>query len=226
MSITGQSSVREIVTAALRKIGVVAIDEAPGAEAFALATAQLNRMMKSWQSRGYFRWTYASVSVPLTTAAQYDVNLGDPVEFGDKPLRIINMRLKRGGNEIPMRRMTRDEYDYIPDKTSKGIPTQYYVDRQREQMLVYVWPVLAATNGETLEITYEREITDVETDQRHIDLPYEWYDAAVYGLAARLADDFMVSAPNVVARAQVEFSNAMAGDQEESVFFAPDHYEV
>lgn len=220
MAVTGTASVQEIITAALRKIGVVAIDEQADADTYAAAAFQLDRMLKSWQSRGWFQWTYASKSVTLTTAASYDLT-------SDKPLRVLNARLKRNGLEIPMQRLTRDEYDYLPDKTSTGLPTQYYVDRQREQMLFYVWPVLASADGETVEITYEREIEDIGTDTAQtIDLPYEWYDAAVYGLAARLADDFAVNAPNVVARAEVEFRSAMAGDQEESVFFAPDHYEV
>lgn len=207
----------EVCAEALRKIGVLSKGETPEAEDFDGALKQLGRMLKAWQSREYNLWAKASGSLILTTAASYTL---DPV----RPLRILSARLKRNGIEMPMVQMTRDEYDELPQKDSTGTPTQFYYNRQREEARFFVWPVLAAPNGETIEYTYERELADVVSDEP-VDVPSEWYDAVVYGLAARLADDYMIDAPRVIARAEEEFKEALSFDREGSVIFGtPEAY--
>lgn len=211
MATTDTDTVRELLESAMRKIGVVAEDEAMTADQAMNGLRAFNRMVKAWQNRGYNLWAYASQAVTLTTAAVYTL---DPV----RPLDIMSCRLKRSGIETPMIRLTRDQYDLLPVKASQGTPTQFYYDRQREAARLYVWPVLAAASGETLEITYIREFEDMGLDDAP-DIPGEWYDAAVYSLAARLADDFRVDPGNVVARAEEELRLALAGDREGSIWF-------
>lgn len=212
MAVTGTLTNREICNQALRKIGVVAIDDSATAEEVEAARVGLRRMLKSWQNREILRPQLASQSVTLTTAASYTLN---PV----RPLSIYSCRFKRSGLEIPMQSMTRDEYDTLPSKTTTGTPTQYHYSRQKEAALLYVWPVLSMAAGETLEITYVREFEDVVLDDA-ADIPGEMEEAVVYGLAARLTDDFKINAPNVIARAEAELKEALAFDREESVYFA------
>jgi hypothetical protein len=206
----------DIAQDALRKLGVVAQDEAPTADEIQVALRQLDRMLKGWQSRGYMLWTVTSMVVPLTTAASYVL---DPV----RPVQIQSIRLRRGGIDTPMMEMNRDDYDSLPQKNSTGLPTQWYYDRQRETGTLYIWPVLAAATGEELRVTYVRELEDVLPDAE-VDVPSEWWDAVVYNLAARLSDDYSVDVPNVIALAQIELRNAMAGDREGSVSFVGEGY--
>lgn len=213
MAVTGTLTYSEIINAALRKIGVIAIDSEARADDVTHALKSLNRMLKSWQSRGYNIWAKAEQTVPLTTAASYTLN---PV----RPLKILSARLVRSGVETPMIGMTRDEYDSLPVKTSTGLPTQYYYDRQREAALFYVWPVLSVADGETVKITYEREFEDATDVNDDADVPGEWYEAVVYNLAAKLADDYEIAAQMVRATAREELFLAMSFDHEESVFFA------
>lgn len=209
------TTTRDIISDALRKIGVVAADEAMTADQAASGLRELDRMLKGWQNRGYFLWTKASQTLTLTTAASYTLS---PV----RPLRILNARLVRSGLETPMMEMARDEYDNLPNKASTGLPTQFHYDRQRENALFYVWPVLATANGETIKITYEREVEDQDDLDAAPDVPGEWLDATVYNLASRLADDFMINNPRVDARAQALLEEALAFDREGSVFFGGD----
>lgn len=211
MATTSTETARSIIGDALRKIGVVAMDEEMTADQAAHGLRALNRMLKSWQNKGYSVFAKASQSVTLTTAASYTLN---PV----RPLEILSCRFRQNGIDRPLLQFTRDEYDSLPLKTSTGTPTSFYYDRQREAAVLYVWPVMAAVDGETLQITYTREFEDMGlTDV--IDVPGEWYDAVVYGLAARLSDDFLAPSPNVVARAEVELRDALAFDREGSVWF-------
>jgi hypothetical protein len=211
MSVTGTVTNFDICTDALRKLGIVAHDTTATDDEMATATRALNRMLKAWQNQGLDLWLTASTTVTLTTAASYTL---DPV----RPLSVDSVRLKRGGIETPMQKLTRREYDELPLKASTGLPTCFYYDRQREAARLYVWPVLAVAGGQTLAITYTREIADVVASEV-ADIPAEWYDATVYGLASRLADDFMVNAPNITARAERELDLALSFDREGSVWF-------
>ncbi len=213
MAVTGTYTVRDIVNDAMRKAGVVAVDEDATAEEADIAMRCLNRMLKAWQTYRFNLWTKTSMSVSATTAASYTLN---PV----RPMRILSIRWKNtAALETTMQQMTRDEYDTLPNKVSTGTPTTWMYDRQREAAKLYVWPVPASVTTETLEITYEREIEDAALSDV-VDVPGEWWEAVVYGLASRVAEDFEKSVPKIDARATDALMLALADDREESVFFA------
>lgn len=214
MATTGTYTCQEICTDALRKARVVAIDEAATADDLQLARRQLNRMLKSWQNDGPNIFLYAAQTVTLTTAASYTMS---PV----RPLEILTVNYNDGSSETPMQRMTRQEYESLPVKTSTGTPTCFYYDRQKEAAKIYIWPVLASASGETLEVDYVREFADVELAD-DVDVPGEYYDAVVYNLADRLSDDYGVQNPNVTSRAQMLYQQALAFDREGSVYFHGD----
>ena len=195
MAVTGTYTVRDICLKGLKKAGVIAQD-AQSAEAYETTTARdsLHVLLKSWQNADFRVFTLASQSVTLTTAASYTLS---PV----RPMSLETVRFKSDGRETPMIQMMRQEYDELPDKTVTGQPTQYYYDRQREAALLYVWPLLASASGETLEITYWREIEDVDALGEAIDMPAEWYRAVIYGLAADLCDDLELNSPESEAKA-------------------------
>lgn len=211
MAVTAAWTNRAICEDALRKIGVLAIGTTPTADEIEVARRALMRMLKAWQARGDMLWAAARQTVTLTTAGSYTLS---PI----RPLDILTVTLRKAGLDIPLRRMTREEWDRMGRKATVGRPTSFYYDRQREAATLHLWPQLSVADGETLEISYTRELEDVVlTDAA--DVPGEWADAVVYGLAARLADDFMVNAPGVVARAEDELDKALAFDREGSVYF-------
>lgn len=215
MAVTGTRTIRQMCTAALRRAQVTAIDEDPEAADLAEAMDELDFMLKSWQNSGYQIWAYTSGSLTLTTSAAHTL---DPV----RPLQIVTARFKRNGIEIPMQQITRTEYDNLPQKTSQGTPTQFYYDRQREAARFYVWPVLATASGETVEYTYVRELEDVTDPDAVLDVPGEWWEATVYGLAARLAETYNLNDvyAKLAPRAAVKLDEALSFDREGSVFFA------
>lgn len=215
MAVTGTQTVRDIITDALLDIEVGNIGTAANAQLTAHAVRHLNRVMKGWQLRDDApSFLKTRQTLTLTTAASYSLN-------PERPVRILSARLKRSGIETPMFRMSRDEYDELPQKLSTGLPTQFYYDRQKEDALFYVWPVLAASAGETVEITYEREFEDVDIND-NIDLPGEWWDVAVLQLASRLVHAYGSEAAkaSVPARAEMMLNMALgAATDGESVYF-------
>lgn len=211
MAVTGTYTARDIIADALRKIGVVAMDEPMTADQADHGLRAMNRMMKAWQNRGYNLWSAAEVSLPLSASASF--------AFEMRPMSVESVRLRRGAIDTPMQEMTRQEYHALPLKTSVGTPTCYYFDRQRGTATLYIWPVPASPLGQSLQVLCTRELDDQTDLSAAPDVPSEWWDALVYGLAARLADDFSVNAPNVIARAEEELRLALAFDREGSVYF-------
>lgn len=212
MAVTGTRTNTQLITAAGRKAGLISVNESLSTEDAAEGLELLNSMLKAWQNKGYNLWTKTAGTLTLTTSAVYDL---DPV----RPLRILSARLKRGGVELPMVSMTRDEYDILPVKTTPGLPTQFYYDRQKEAAKFYVWPVLAAANGETVEYTYDREIEDAVAGDV-ADVPGEWWKAVVDNLALEMCASYNVPPSQLlVAQATMALDDALGFDREESVFF-------
>ena len=218
MATTATRTARQIVTRALRLSGVVGFGEDPAAEYMETGLELLDDMLKGWQNDRHHLWAETSQTLALTTSASYSLS---PV----RPLRISSARYKRSASasEQPMLQMTRDEYDNQPNKATTGTPTQFYYDRQREAAVFYVWPVPDATAGQTIEITYERELEDITGPNDTVDLPSEWFEAAVYNLAIRVTDIIPTRAnPNLERRAMEILRMAKASDLEGSVIFERD----
>jgi len=205
------TTVRDAIEDAYRLAGVVAEDEAMTADQAATGERALQRMLSSWQARGYNLFQYTRASVAATTSATYTLAF--------MPHRILNIRFKRDGIETPMEEITRNEYDSLPVKTSRGLPTTWYLDRQRDSATVYVWPLLAAASGETLEISYERPTAEIVTLNDDLDLPDEWEEAAIYNLAVRLGHKNIPVPLDVVRTAREMLELALADDREGSVYF-------
>lgn len=206
---------RDLVQDAFRKCGILAKDEQLEAEDLRAGVRSFNSMVRGWQSKGIDVFGTASMSVTMTTAISYALS--------PMPVRVHSVRFKRNGSELQMSRMTRDEYDSLPVKTSTGTPTSWYLDRQANAATLYVWQGLAAAAGETLELTYERAFAEVGATDL-MPLPPEWEDAALYGLADRLCEDYEVGNLNpmlsdrIAGKAMMFFRAALASDREGSVF--------
>lgn len=201
----------EICTAALRKIGVVAIDEAATDDYLEVARAGLERLLRHWQNQEILRYKTATASIALTASASYQMT--------ERALDIWTCRLKRSGIETPMQQMSRDEYDELPNKASTGLPTTFYYDRQVNAGTIYVWPVLSSAAGETLEVTYVEPFSEIVLTE-DVPVPAEWEDVTVYGLADRLADDFEIRNTFVKQQAAQMLAEALAYDRPESVRLA------
>jgi hypothetical protein len=203
------STIIDVIGDAYREIGVVGYeDEMDGPQAV-LARRMLYRMLQAWQNT-YHLWLEAEQTVTLTTAASYTL---DP-----RPVRVYGCRLVRDGVETPMQELTRQEYLEMPLKTSTGLPTCYYYDSRRASGVLYVWPLLAAADGETIKVDYEIQVTEPVLASGTIDVPPEWYEAVVYNLALRLAGPFERPVDIIGVKAANSLSEALAADREGSVF--------
>lgn len=216
MAVTGTQTVSDIVNAALKKGGIIGQQDPATAYDLEEGISELNLMLKEWQNAPIDLWVKTSGSLTLTTAASYTLS---PV----RPLDILSARFKESSsaNELPMQRLTREEYDNLPNKSSTGTPTCFYYDRQREAAKLCIWPVLASATAQTIEYTFVREIEDVTSGNDVVDLPGEAWSAAVHNLAVRLRETYQLPPRQVLtAQAGILYDNMLSFDREGSVFFA------
>lgn len=197
---------QELIVDALAELGVLAEEESLEATDLNRGLRMLTRMLKTWQADGVMTWTLTDGELTLVEGQESYV-FGAGGDFTTVPLEVLDMQINRGTNDLRMFRLSREEYRMMPNKTVKGYPTQYYYDRQREGGTLYVWPAPDATAG-TVKFTYRRIIMDMDNGTNNIDLPQEWHEAIIFGLASRLVGAYSLAGTPEAARVTAEAERA------------------
>lgn len=220
---------QELLVAALELLGVRSEEEQLQQVELERGLRWLNIMLKAWEVDGVMAWTLTEGTFALVQG-DVDYVIGAGGTFTTVPVDIQDMRITRGGNDLPMTRMSREDYNWLPNKTTQGYPTQWYYDRQRDGGTLYVWPAPDVTAG-TLKFTYRRRIMDLDGPTDNFDIPQEWYMALVYGLADQLIPIYGKSgsprAMDVTQKAAVAYNSVKSFDIDEgesSIFVIPDSY--
>lgn len=127
-------------------------------------------------------------------------------------------------SEIPMARINRDDYQSLPNKAFQGRPVQYWLDIQRDNPVIRLWP--AVQNQYTffqLVLTRKRYLMDVGTLTETLDFPQRWFEAVVAELASRLAMEIqevdMQMIPALQGAADRAMAMAWTGEEDSSPTF-------
>lgn len=210
---------RQIVDYAYKKANIIGLGQAIDGDNMARGIRELNLMLKGWQTAGPNVWRRSTAAqTPVASTASYTLST-------TKPYKIVSARYRQNGRDLPMEELTADEYDDIPLKTSSGIPTTFYFDRQRDNGTLYIWPVPTSVTTETIQYTYQRRFEDVDNENNNLDIPQEYLHLIGYNLAASLLDDVGASdavANRIIQRAGLLLMQAKDADREAIVRFEPD----
>lgn len=184
----------QIISRALRLIGATSQGETPTATQVSEAAISLNSLVKAWQADGMPLWALKSTSIPLTSGVSaYEIGVGFTIDI-PKPLKVIQSYNHNvtSNVDVPMRIITKQEYNMLGNKTSSGNPIQIYYDPQRDYGILNVFPVPSTVEQSANEIIihYQRPYEDFDVSTDEPDFPQEWYDAVTYGLATRLAPEY------------------------------------
>ncbi len=169
---------------ALNLLGVLAEEEPLPAFDLSRGLRFLTRMLKQWEAQGIGGWVQTEGTLTLV-ASTPSYTFGAGGAFTTVPFDIVSARINRGTSDVPMQRLTRQEYYDLPLKTNTGYPVQFFYDRQRDNGTLYVWPSPDVTAG-TFKFTYRRRIMDLDSGPDNFDLPPEWERAITEGLAEML----------------------------------------
>lgn len=190
----------EIIKRALRLIGAVAQGETPTADQISEASVALNGLVKAWQADGMPLWALKQYNITLTAGnSSYNIGTSQTINT-PKPLKVLQAWFHNSVSnvDIPMRIITKEEYNRLGNKTSSGQPIQIYYDPQREYGVLYTFPTPSATDVSNgyITIVYQRPFEDFDSATDTPDFPQEWYDAVTYGLASRLAPEYGLDITN------------------------------
>ena len=147
---------------------------------YSLRTARrsLNLMLAEWANRGVNLFSLEQVTTTLTQGTSN-------YTLGIETVDILEMVLRRNNTDVTMTRMSRADYLHLPNKTTQGRPSQFFVDRQVNPVL-YLW---ATPENSTDQIIYYRlvRIDDADDYNNDFDVPFRFYPCLVSGLAYYLS---------------------------------------
>lgn len=184
----------DIIKRALRLIGALAQGESPTTDQVTEAAVALNGLVKAWEADGMPLWAIKERTITLQ-ANTNTYTLNTP-----KPLKVIQAwyRNTTSNVDVPMRVITRDEYNRLGNKSSAGTPIQVYYEPRRDDGVLHVFPTPSATDAAnvSIHIVYQAPFDDFDQAIDTPDFPQEWYDAVTYGLATRLAPEYGLPIPD------------------------------
>ena len=148
------------------------------------ARRSLNIMFADWSNRGVNLWTIEQVTTNITAGtASYTFN-----SFDLDILTAVIRQTDSSNNQtdLQIERIGRSEYLNIPNKESKGRPTQYFVDRQISPV-VNLWPTPDDAATYKL-VTYNvQRIDDVSSSAEDPEIPSRFMPCLTSGLAYYIA---------------------------------------
>jgi len=220
------TSASTIIKGALRLVGAISQGEEPTAAQSTEAMEALNMMVKAYANRGMPLWAIRNTVVSLVEGSRsYEVGLGKGTPT-TKPLKVSQAFYSGpSGIDVPMRVITRDEYERLGNKDSQGVPIQLYYEPLRDYGVVHIFPTPDAYSAANITVTIINQRTfedfDVTTDEP--DFPQEWFEALKYGLAVRLAGEYGIDGRTrmiLMKEAEEHLNLALSFDQEEgSIYF-------
>jgi len=181
------------------------------------AKRSLNLMLAEWANRGLNQWTIKQRTLSLTQGdGEYDLST-DIID-------VLSVVIRRSDTDYALDRVSRDTFISIPNKTTQGRPSQFFLDRQLTPNLK-VWPV---PENSTDVIIYDAltRMDDGDAQTNTMDMPFRFYPCLAAGLAYYIA---MKRAPERIqllkAVYEEEFERAMAEDRDRSSFNIVPQYE-
>ncbi len=185
------------------------------------ARRSMNIMLAEWANRGLNQWTIEQ-RTQTVTANDSEYSLATDV------IDILSLVVRRSGTDFSMTRISRDAFLNLPNKTSTGRPTQYFLDRQITPNL----KLFPTPENSTDVIVYDAltRIQDADTQVNTMEVPFRFIPCLTAGLAYYIA---MKRAPDRIQLLKTvyeeEFERAMAEDRDRSAFnVSPklDYYKV
>jgi len=117
------------------------------------ARRSINLLLQDWQNRGILLWTANTTVVSVSTSVTAYALTSSTID-------VLEVAVNRDDTDIQIERITMEEYLKIPRKGQTGRPTQYAIRRDRDNPILYLWPVPENTT-DLLKIEQVRYTQDV-----------------------------------------------------------------
>jgi hypothetical protein len=209
-------TVNDIVKAAMEESGLIDPGTDPEADELATGIRQLNGLLKSWQTRGVILSREQTLSV-VTTPATAFVTLNAAVRAISSARLVVSAT-----NERRLWPIDRTRYFNLPNKDQVGTPSLYYLDRQRDAAVLYLWPVSAT--AVTVKLDYDRIADTVTAGTETIDLRSELQETVWTNLGVKMCRAFGQPVPETLMADAMRLEVAMYdAERPDSYHFETDY---
>ena len=184
-----------IIRYAMIDAGLLQTGEEPNSDQYAEHTNRLNDLINLWGTQGLKLWTYLDQSITLAAGTNsYTLGPGGSI-ITTKPLRAIQgyyLDDSSPANRRPLFPLSWQEWLTLSTTATQGQVSQYFVDKQVANLVVYFWltPDAEAATG-TAHLLIPRQITNFTGITDTMNFPQEWF----MGLRWGLADDICTGQP-------------------------------
>lgn len=139
------------------------------------ARRNLNILFSEWSNRGVHLWKVKNYTANLTANT---TTYTAPSDCND----VLEAVFRNGSTDTTLSKISRSEYEAIPNKSSTGTPSQYYVKRNLSNVEISLYLTPDTTNTQ-INYNYVARIEDVGNYTNTPDAPYRFLPCMISGLA-------------------------------------------
>lgn len=186
-------SISDIIEESYERIGI------QGVSGYQLKGARrsLNIMFQEWANRGLHYWEIANNSITLVNGqATYTMyrSTGDGTSDATAVYGVddvLEASYRASNIDTSLTKIARSDYQAIPNKTSTGVPSQYFVQRLVDKVTITLYQTPGSTEaGNFLNYYYVKRIQDVGSYTNAADVPYRFVPCMCSGLSYYLSQKF------------------------------------
>lgn len=148
------------------------------------ARRSLNLLTIEWANRGINLWTIEQGEIPLVQGQIVYELPADTIDLLD---HVIRTGTGQGQTDINITRISESTYSTIPNKNTQGRPIQVWINRQRDNPNINIWPTPDGYQTYTFVYWRLRRIQDAGNGTTTQDIPFRFLPCLVAGLAYYLA---------------------------------------
>ena len=139
------------------------------------ARRSLNLILTDWQNRGILLWK-TGLGTTTTIEGQTSYDLDQDI------IDITEASIRRSGTDIELTRISMDNYQELPNKSTQGRPNQYAVHRKRDNIEVYLWPV-PENSTDVFRYWNVSRYQDFTKSVDTADVPFRFLPCLIYALS-------------------------------------------
>jgi len=142
------------------------------------ARRSLNLMFADWANRGVNLWTVQLGTQALTAGTTEYTLTSDVVD-------LLEVVVRRNNTDFQVQRISRSDYQNLPNKATTGRPSSIFVDKQVTPK-INVWPA-PENSTDVLRYYFIQRIQDADAAIHNLDAPFRFLPCMAAGLAYYLS---------------------------------------
>tara|TARA_B100000683_G_scaffold229000_1_gene229226 strand:- start:75 stop:743 length:669 start_codon:yes stop_codon:yes gene_type:complete len=142
------------------------------------ARRSLNLMFADWANRGINLWTVQLGTQTLTAGTTEYTLTADVVD-------LLEVVVRRDNTDFQVQRISRSDYQNLPNKTTSGRPSSIFVDKQIIPK-INLWPA-PENSTDVLRYYFIQRIQDADAAVNNMDAPFRFLPCMAAGLAYYLS---------------------------------------